>query len=271
MKVLGFNRIHYYLRVEAALVSSTLKTVLEYRFNFIVQLLYAPAYALVLFLVLNSVYAKATTFGGFNKQEGILLFSVFNLLYTSSSILFMKGIRYFLWTGSRTGEADLVLTKPISSQFLLAFSKPEIQQSLLLFASGALFFKTLLTMPTSQTLVSIVGFLIMFVLGLVICYLSLSTYMTSGFLVSKASQVVELYDKVSDYSQYPVPVFPSSFQLILFSLVPTAFFGYLPTLFLLGRGEWKWIGMSLVCTVVFTFINKTAWKFALRRYSSASS
>ena len=259
------------VRVYAQILSFTFKSQLEYRLNFLVQLFYGPAYVLVLYVILSLAFSQSNSLAGWNQEEGKLLFSVFHLLYTSAIFLFIKSVRHFLWMGLRKGELDFILTKPVNTQFLVTFGKPEIQQILLLASVGVLFVYQLFALQVSVFSVNFFGFMMMFLLGLIICYLSVTMYATIGFYVVRAQQIMELYDKTADFSQYPMPIFPISFQFIAFAIIPIAFFGYVPTLFLLGKGSLLWIAAALALSVVLFIFNQLSWRTGIRHYSSASS
>lgn len=260
-----------YLTIYANLLLFTLKSMLEYRLNFVLQLFYAPAYTFVLYLILITVYSKTTTLAGWTNQEGMLLFSVFHLLYMTFYFFFMKGLRYLLWTAIRVGELDFVLTKPINAQFYVSVAKPYIELLPLLVILFAYFVFQVVQLPVPVTLINFSLFTILFMIGIAIAYLSLSSYATIGFYASKAAQVIELFDKASDYSQYPNPIFPTSVRILTFSLVPIAFFSYVPTLFLLGKGSSLLFLLTISTVVILIFINKWLWRRGLEHYSSASS
>lgn len=249
----------------------SLKSLMEYKINFITQSLYGPAYVLVMFLTLNIAFDRAGGLMGWTKQEGLLLFAVFNLLYLTGSILFLKGIRKFLWESLRTGDLDFILTKPINPQFMIAFGSPEVQ---LFFNWLIIFFYfifQLLKIEIFPSIFQILGFIIMFVIGEMIFYFSVSSFASLGFRVTKAEQIIEFYDKVNDFSQYPTIIFPKSFQMIAFTLVPIGFYGYIQTLFLLNKGKIEYILFSLLLLLVLKILNQKMWKSGLKLYSSASS
>lgn len=260
-----------YLNVYTSLLIFTLKSMLEYRFNFLLQIFYGPAYTIVLYFILITVYSKTTTLGGWTSQEGMVLFSVFHLLYMSYYFLFMKGMRHLLWNAIRVGEFDFILTKPINPQFYISISKPYIELLPLLGLLVTYFIYQLLHLPVPLTLGNFALFSVLFIAGIAIVYLSLSSYATIGFYASKAAQVIELFDKASDFSQYPNPIFPNSIRLLTFTFLPIAFFSYVPTLFLLGKGTPLLFLITLVTVLILIIINRWLWKRGLEHYSSASS
>lgn len=260
-----------YLSIYWHIFSSTLKSALEYRTNFLVQLFYAPAYVGVLFLLLSLAFSKTPMLGGWSHDEALLLFAVFHVVYCLSALLFLKGIRDMLWSGIRLGQFDIILTKPVSAQFLATFGKPEIQQLFLLTLLFGLSGRQLMLLWPQIQLANIFLALLGLVLGILIVYFVLSTYATIGFFVTKAQQVIEFFDKASDQAQYPVTLFPASIQLLFFTVVPIAYAGYVPVSILLGKNSSLPIFTSVLTLVVLIIINRWAWRYSLRQYSSASS
>jgi len=260
-----------YLKIYAHIFSFTLKSLMEFRLNFVAQLFYGPSYVLVLFSLLYLALSHQPNLGGWQKEEVILLFSVFHLLYTLCLFGFIKGVRHLLWDGLRTGEFDFVLTKPVNPQFLATFSRPELQHLLLFVGILVLFTRQLLIFAPILSLIHILLFLFFSVVAIAGVYFSLTTYATLGFYITRGRQISEFFDKTCDFAEYPVPIFPDSLQLIFFTFIPIALFGYVPAAMLLGKASWVMALTSLITLTVFIIINQIAWKHALRRYSSASS
>lgn len=264
-------KIYRYISLIGQFFKYTFHALLAYRFNFLVQSLYGPAYVLTLFVTLNIAFDKAGTLAGWSKQEGLLLFSVYQLLYLTGLIFFLKGIREFIWKKIRKGDLDFMLTKPVNPQFLITFSNPEIQQLLNFTLIFILFLRQVFILQLHPYPLQFLGFITMFILGLCIFYFSVSSYAALGFRVTRAEQIIEFYDKIADFSQYPTLIFPPVFQYIAFTLVPIVFFGYIQTLFLLNKGKIEYVLGSLVLLSILYSINQALWKNGLKHYSSASS
>lgn len=244
---------------------------MEYRLNFFIKIFYGPAYVFVLFLLVQLAYLQTNNLVGWTKQEGILLFAVFNLMFSGCVLLFMQSVRFYLWEGFRRGELDSLLIKPAKLQFLVTVIRPEINQLPLTLGLLYLVIRQFLILNLSVLTLPFGLFLISFVLSFWAVYFFITTVMTLGFYVAKATQVIEFFDKITDYSQYPMPLFPSSLRAIFFTVIPIAFFGYIPVSVLLGKNNWVWVGNQLILVVILFIINQLAWKRALKHYSSASS
>lgn len=261
----------HHCKIYAHILSFNLKNILTYRLNLFAKLIYGPAYIGVLFLILHFAFNQTSTLGGWNRSEAVLLFSVFQFIYVNCLILFLKGYRHFLWQGISAGELDFYLLKPAKPQFLVAFSKPDLDQLLLWIGILGLFLYNFVHQLPSLSVLDFVGFVFMAVIAHLIIYFTISTYAATGFFVIRAQQVMEIFDKSSDFSQYPTSIFPSSVKFIAFTFLPIAFFGYLPTLFLLSKGTINILVSSAGFLLLLIIINNFVWKMGLRHYSSASS
>jgi ABC-2 type transport system permease protein len=260
-----------YLKIYCQLVIFSFKSALEYRWNFVLQLFYGPAYVGVLFTVMQLAYSKAPHLGGFSADEAALMFAVINLLYVFAIFLYIRGVRYFLWQGIRLGQIDLALTKPVNPQLYISFQYPEIQQIALFFGISALLIRQIYILRGEISLVGSVLFVFLFLLGLVINYFIITTYAAIGFFVTRAQQILEFFDKASDYAAYPTTIFPLPIKLFSFSVVPIAFFSFVPSSFLLGRGSLPMFIGAIFLTIILFFINQFVWREGLKHYSSASS
>lgn len=260
-----------YLRIYRQIFLCHVQSALAYRLNFVFKLLYGPAYILVLYLVLQTAFLRTNTLGGWTKEEATVLFFVITTIGTTCNLLFIDSIRRLLWHGIRLGEVDSSLLKPVSAQFLLTFGKANVDQIGLWLGTGLLFLYYSWSYWLQLTLNDLGLFLLTFLLAHVLIYLSLSTYATVGFYVVRAQQIMEFFDKTMDFAQYPITVFPASLQFIFFTVLPIAFFGYIPAQFLLGKGSVTAALGMIILTIVFTIVNQLAWNTALKQYSSASS
>jgi ABC-2 type transport system permease protein len=260
-----------YFDLYLKILSFSLKSELSYRLNYLLKTFYGPAYFVVLLWLVNIAFDKAPQLGGLSKDEGILLYSVFSSLYAVGFVFFIRGFRYFLWSGLRLGVLDFLLTKPVNTQFLVAFSWPTFDQIPLLIGEFALLGHQAWILRDQITLSSLGLFILAQILGIILLYLMLSTYACLGFYVTKAAQIIEILDKSSDFSSYPSTIFPIQISAIMFTVIPIAFFGYVPTLFLINRGNMLLLGGAVILVIIFSWLNRIAWSNGLKHYSSASS
>jgi ABC-2 type transport system permease protein len=260
-----------YLTIYSQLLAFNLKFLAQYRANSIVRFFYGPAYVFVMYLILEVVYGRTKTLGGWTHEQSLMLFYVFQFMSCLFMFFFMGGIRDFMWNGIREGRLDMILTKPINAQFLISFNKPGLDMIFMLIGITILCIRQIALMATQIPLISFLFFAISLVFGLVICYFTLSTYATFAIVMTRSKEIIEVFDKFTDFSVYPNSIFPASVQVISFTLIPIAFFSYIPVSFLFGKGQIWHIPVMILVLIFSIIINQFAWKEGLKQYSSASS
>jgi ABC-2 type transport system permease protein len=260
-----------YLKLFIHIFNFNVRSAMEYRLNFFAKLFHGPAYVGVLYLLLRIAYLHSDHLVGWPQSEAFLLFGVYQLMFAMAMVLFMPGIRYYMWEGFRYGAFDSIMLKPANTQFLATFAHPHVHHLPLGIGLLALVCYHFIELQLVVFSLPFIFFIISFGISLVICYLFFTLFMTLGFYVTKAGQIIEFLDKMTDYGQYPTPLFPETLQAVFFTLIPIAFMGYVPTGILLGRLGWEWLGYMAVVALCFHIANHLAWKQAIKHYSSASS
>lgn len=248
-----------------------LKSKLSYRINFLIENLHAPIYVSVQFILVLLAFNKTETLGGLTTNQAIIMYLIFNLIYSVGWILFIDGFRHFIWHSIRLGELDLMLVKPINVKFLVSFSKPATE--------GILYFLVIFIILVSQliknselvSLYSIFNLILGLTLGLVVMYLTLLTYSAFAFFFVKAQQINEFFHKINDLGQYPKPIFPGLIQIMMITIIPMAFFSYYPTLIFLGKMKPTIFIWEIILIISLYLIQRYLWNVGLKKYTSASS
>jgi ABC-2 type transport system permease protein len=260
-----------HLRIYYHILKFNIQLLLEYRLNALVQALFAFVFFIGLVLILEVVFSKTKSLGGWNKSEMLLLLGITTTIWGVVETLFFDGLRRLMMSGISTGEMDTILTKPVNPQFLATFSHFNVGQAFHPF--GMLFFTLYWCWQLSSafTLLSVLSFLILVPVCLAILYLVFSTYATFSFFMTRSSQIIRSMQTLTDHSQYPTSIYPKSIQFGLTVIAPVTFVGYIPTLFLLNKGNLGLFVFTCLFACLVFVINQFAWKYSLRHYSSASS
>ena len=153
-----------------------LKSKMNYRLNFFIESIHAPIYILILFLTLLLTYSKTSSLGGLSLADALLMFLVFNLIYSLAFVLFIDGFRDFLWTKIRQGDLDFLLVKPMNVKFLVGFSQPATEGLLYLLVIVACGVGYLITFPIHASVGAWINFGLSIFLGLIIQWLILLIY-----------------------------------------------------------------------------------------------
>jgi ABC-2 type transport system permease protein len=260
-----------YLSVYTMIVKTVLKRALEYRFNLILRSTYTFVYLASLYFSLQAVFSRVNSIAGWQRDEIWLLFVTFNLMYGLIYLFFIEGFRFLLRSAVRTGAMDFYLLRPINPQFLVSVSFPYVEQIFYVIFLGTHLWVALQAHPVLWSPMSLVQYCLSFVSSFAIVWLVLSTYSSLAFFVTKSEQVIEVVDKVTDMAQYPPSIFPEPVKIAMFSFLPTAFLGYIPSAILLGKAEWWWLPATYVMAAGLFGLNQLAWRKGLRAYQSPNA
>ncbi len=176
--------------------------------------------------------------------------------------------------GIRHGQLDLMLTKPLDTQFLVSIYRADPEDigrvitTLILLAYAA----KEIGMSFLSALAGLPGYLVFLFLSFVIAYSfilmlkSLNIWLINGGAIGMISNIF-----ISS-TQYPVDIYlhrPVKFAFTY--IVPIAFISTVPARIFISGFDPELLLATLAVTVIFFIISRKFFYFALRHYSSASS
>src|SRR5512139_442707 len=114
------REIRKHILVYGLFLKNSLMAQMEYRFNFIGNLSMEAGYLLVKLSYVVVVYRSGVKINGLSPDEILLFIGTFVTLTAVYAGLFMLN-NFRLRLKIRDGELDLLLTKPVSLQFMSTF------------------------------------------------------------------------------------------------------------------------------------------------------
>lgn len=218
----------------------------------------------------NLIFGQVSSIAGWTRLEVLLLMTC-QALFNSIIWLFINPSFLQINEEIRDGKLDFLLIKPVSSRFMVSFRRVSYNSVLRTLIMIWVMIYFLEQNKSMQTLFTLAGFGISFIAGLIIYYCLYFMIMTLGIWFTKIDNLYDIYDSLVVIGRYPTYVFKNSLRVIFFYIVPVAFVATFPVQFLLGRGNWNLILVSLSLAIIFYIVSDKFWHFALRHYSSASS
>jgi ABC-2 type transport system permease protein len=248
-----------------------LQRMLTHRVDFLLMSLFAPVYVLMLLGGMEAILSQVNSLGGWSAQEIRLAFAVLMVMISTEMLLFFSNVRDFMWNVVRDGELDMLLVKPADIRFLALLAKPSYE--FLLWCVGSLVYFCIQLQHTWLliTPINFALFCVVFLACFVVNFFVLSTYATASFYMSKAQQLLELYDKATDLANYPTHALPMPLQTLSWTVLATVFYAYVPTLVLTGRANAFIFASIAIALLFFGKLQSVAWKRGLQNYASASS
>ena len=223
---------------------------------------------LLFFIFLFTVLDSVKTLAGYNREQVILFFLVFNLVDVSVQFLF-RGVYQFRPLVV-SGNYDLDLLKPLPSFFRPLFGWTDILDFITLIPLWIYFlwfgFSNQLFNPGNFFL-----FLILFASSLILAFAFHLFICGVCVLTTEIDHLIWVYRDLTNMAKFPTDIYQRGIQLILTFTIPVVILITVPAKALMGILSWQGIIGSSLISGLFLFFSLKFWGYVLCRYTSASS
>lgn len=243
---------------------------MEYRTNFIVWTCVDIGWTTLDLIFFQALISNIKMIGNWNQAQSLIVIGTFRLLvfpvwgwlYASFNIL-PKSIS--------EGKLDMLLVKPVDSQFMV--SVRQFSFSVLPSLIGGTAFlllgiKQLGYIPTWQ---SFVYYFLLLIISICLMYGMYFLSMTFTLFTERLDNVANIFVSLYDASRFPKEIYGIVLQRIFTTIVPIALLLALPSEALFLAPNWLLWGWLLVLALLFNLTARKIWQSGLKRYSSASS
>lgn len=258
------------MRVIGALWKLNAAEELQYRANFFASFASTCFYLLTALLTLSLFFRHATSLGGWDFWEVVVLLGVFNALSGLVEAILRPGIGD-LAAQVRSGNLDLVLSRPVDAQTFVTFRHIDIWRLadiLLGLGVSAYALGHLGRYPSS---IQIAAFFVTFVAAALVVYAIWVTLMSLAFWFVSVENIATLFDAVFEGARYPVSAYPAALRFLFFYLLPVAWTTTIPASALTGRLSGSTALAATGVGLAALVFSRLLWRAAIRRYTGASS
>lgn len=261
--------LNKYYRVWQIFASNELQQTFINRFSNILFFLGKAIRFLLLLLFIFLIKQNTQKFLNYHPDQLIIFFLTFNLIDLISQVLW-RGV-YVFRNKLISGEFDFFLAQPLNPLFRSLFCKPDINDVLFLIPSTLI---TLYLMTTLQLHISFNSLILYLLLLINALLISLSFHilvLSFGMITLEIDNTIFLYRHILSLGRFPVKIYPIVIQTILFTLLPIGIMISLPAEALNNMTNITAIAYCFLVNGIFLFLSLNAWKWSLKKYSSASS
>jgi ABC-2 type transport system permease protein len=246
-----------------ALVTTNLKAALALRSAFVIQVVFMALNNLTFFVFWWALMGRVTTIRGWRLGDIQLLFGLVAAAF-GLTVTVAGGVRH-LGRFIEDGDLDTLLTRPRSVlvHALGMRAQPSGFGDLI---SGLIFiaWSGQISWRAAPVLIVVIAASAMIFAACGVVFFSLAFWL--GRVETVATQLWEL---LVTFSLYPEPLFGGALRLVLFTVLPAGFVGYVPVRILHAPSL---TNVAILVCVAITYVCVAAWLFdrGLRRYASGS-
>jgi len=264
--------VRRYIEIYSIMLRNSLIREMSFKANFILWMLVEVLWFLGQIVFFSIVFGSVDRIGDWSKWEVVLLVGTHQIIAQLFQAFFFVNVANIPEL-VRTGKLDSLLVLPIDSQFAVS-SKQFGLDSVVNAALGAVVVVISLTrlglMPHPLHILlylAAIGF------GIAIHYSIMLNLAAVSFWIVRAQGLVYGYFNFLNIARYPDVIYPRLFRLIFSWLIPVIIVANIPARVLiksLGQPVPLMLQMIAASLIIFSS-SRLFWRFALRRYSSASS
>lgn len=260
--------IRRYLSLYAVFFRNCLVREMEFRANFIANCATTVAWLIYYLFFIEIVYSLTNEVAGWSKGQALILAGSFSLSWGLTNALFTPNLSR-LPDEIQRGTFDLVLTKPIDSQFLASARMINLAEfarslmALLVVAYGVRVAGVTITPVTSMVYVLLIACSVMILFGID------SLIMTLSFWLVRIRNLDAAFWSVSVMARYPIDIFEKVLRNMLTFFLPLAFIATVPARGLARTLEMWMLPVAVCFALGLMFASRLFWRKAARIYTSA--
>lgn len=259
------------LKVAGALFKINLQQELAYRVDTVINILTSLMWLAWELIGLNIIFSNTTSIAGWHLGDLVALLGVFKLINTYMQAIVWPNTEKFN-QGIREGTLDYTFLLPVSSQFMVSFSRIVIWNAWNLLLGFALIGIGLFAVGSEPpSWLSVVTFLLLTASGGLIIYSLWLALIALTFWFTKFDNNVTLMQALMDTGRYPSVVYPIWLRVIVTFIIPIAVATTVPLQALRGELTGWQVTLAFAAGLVAAFLSSQFWKAGVRRYSGASA
>lgn len=261
------DRLFYYIKIWLMMSKNSFLVMLTQKKIFALflfgKILRFGFFAAFLFFLVRG----ADSLAGYSINQTMFFFLTFNVIDISAQFLFREVYRFRPLIIS--GDLDLVLVKPMNTLFRVLMGGADFMDLVtippLLFA--VVYLGGLLNPSTLQA----TYYVLLIINGLLIAAAFHIAVLSLGIITLEIDHTIMIYRDLTNLGRLPVDIYRQPLRGVLTYLIPVGVMITLPGKALMGLVTPFGVLASFALGLVVIFASLKFWKFALTRYTSASS
>lgn len=218
-------------------------------------------------LILYFIVSGAGSVASFNSNQIIFFFLTFSIVDVVCQFFFRQV--YSFRTLIVNGDFDFILLKPVNVLFRSLLGGADIMDLMTIppILIATIYFANLM----HPTLLQVALYILLLINSLIVATAFHIAVLSIGIITLEVDHLVMIYRDLANLGRLPVDIYKQPLQGVITYVIPVGLMMTLPAKVLFGLASPSVIVFSFIIGIVIFFASLRLWKFALRRYTSASS
>jgi ABC-2 type transport system permease protein len=262
--------IKKYVGLFAAFFKASLTADLEFRANIVIRILTDFMWYIAQLSTFEVLYRQTDRIGTWTRGEVRVFLGVLFLVDATYMILFHDNMDK-LSEKVRKGELDLLLAKPVNSQFIMSIQRMAPAYIANCGLCIAYLLWSFANLEVERTWFNFAWLMLLVPCGVMILYCGRFFFSAVALIYTGTENVNYLWYQLYRLGMRPDVIYFPWLKYILLSLFPVGMIASVPARALLYPDNPLLFLWTVLVTALFIFLTTKFWRIALRNYSSASS
>ncbi|MEK4503584.1 ABC transporter permease [Bacillus sp. FSL R12-0069] len=255
------NRVKVELKFLKALFFVNLSSNMEYRFNFILQVIFMCINNLVYIIFWKLFFGNFNNINGWNMSDMYLLFSIVTTGFGIGMVVCGNSTQ--LANIISMGKLDSYLILPKNVLLHVLCSRMSIK------AVGDVIFGVLIFAVSGVSDVTSIGIWILSIICVAIIFVSFTTlFGTLAFWIGKANIIQQqVNNALLTFALYPQTIYKGFSKFIIFTIMPAGIIGFIPVELIKEFDLTKLLSLIGFC-IFIAYISTSIFRLGLKKYES---
>lgn len=258
-----------YLGLYRALFQASLIADLEYRINFVTRIVTDIFWYMAQIVTFKVLFMHTQTIGNWNFAQMRVFLGILFVVDALYMVMLHDNLDR-ISEKVRKGELDLVLAKPVNSQFMMSFQR--VSTALLgnlTISIGWLVYS--LIMLGDFSIERLLWLIVLIPCSFAVLYACRFVFASLSLILVRAENLQYIWYQVYKLGMRPDSIYSPWIKFTVLTIIPVGVIASVPARALLDPPDYGLFAWTAVLAVVSVWLSTKMWRFALRFYASASS
>lgn len=258
-----------YFEIYKAFFKASFIAELEFRLNFIMRIINDIFWYIAQIFTFEVLFMHTPLIGSWNLQQTRVFLGILFMVDALYMILLQENLDRFA-EKVRKGDIDLLLTKPVNSQFMISFQRVAVACfGNFLIAAG--WFTWSLFQLSEFDWWRVLWILILIPCGFSVLYAIRFCVVAISLIFVKSDNLQYLWYQLYRLGMRPDSIYMPWLKMVILTVLPVALIASVPARALLDPPE-TWVYLWLLTAAPLSVIaSNYFWKYCLTKYQSSSS
>jgi len=261
-----------YWQVYLVMLRNSLIREMNFKLNFLLWIVVESLWFVAQLVFIEVIFNQVNALGDWTKWDMVLLVGTHQIISQIFQAFFYTNLTN-LPELVRTGKLDFVLLQPVDGQFTASLRQFSLDSLVSGLVGVAIVTYSLCKLHIVPSPGQIALYLATLLLGITIHYAILFSLATLSFWITRSQGLIWGYFSIMNLARYPDVVFKGLIKFVFSWMVPVIVVTNVPARVLIHASNTPWwlILHLLLASALMLLLSRVLWRFALNRYSSASS